>query len=348
MEPWKTSELEPFQDQFLAGLKTERYAVDLKEGLIVAKRLMEPTIMQLIREDIGGDHQQIHSTDTRYLGITFKHCLLPVWVANYRYNEKLFQILINGRTGRVSGERPYSWWKIGALVLVILTVIALILTMVMTAKGSKDGAPVRAPVKRSARSRREPPPRPRAIRVPGKLDAIVETTGTSLPKLEAHRRHAIPAPVGRPRHVAVRVPRHEGGVLRLQETPIGDLLALSRRPGAKPRTERASGEVLVRFVLGHSFDATLDADLPLDRVPRKNERDLGVRGHLPALAAIVIGEEGEAARIVSLEKNETDRGESVGCRGCQREGVGFMYACRDCLFEPQVKERERVHARLRL
>src|SRR5262245_15478053 len=29
LQPWNTSELEPFQDQFLAGLKTERYAVDL-------------------------------------------------------------------------------------------------------------------------------------------------------------------------------------------------------------------------------------------------------------------------------------------------------------------------------
>jgi hypothetical protein len=226
MEPWKTSELEPFQDQFLAGLKTERYAVDLKEGLVVAKRLMEPTIMQLIREDIGGDHQQIQSTDTRYLGVTFKHCLLPVWVANYRYHEKLFQILINGRTGRVSGERPYSWWKIGALVLVILTVVALILTMVMTAKGSTDGAPVRAPVKRSARLRREPAPRPRAIRPPGELDAVVQAAGPPLPELEHRGQHAIAAPVRRSRHVAVRVLRHEGGVLRLQERPVRDLAAL--------------------------------------------------------------------------------------------------------------------------
>ncbi|MFM8275290.1 MAG: hypothetical protein ACKODX_23560, partial [Gemmata sp.] len=30
LEPWDTGELEPFQDSFLAGMKTERYAVDLK------------------------------------------------------------------------------------------------------------------------------------------------------------------------------------------------------------------------------------------------------------------------------------------------------------------------------
>ena len=130
LEPWDTGELEPFQDAFLAGLKTERYAVELKAGLKIAKEMMQPTIHNLIRRDIGGDHQRIEMTDTRYVGVTFKHCLLPVWVANYRYHEKLFQILINGRTGKVSGERPWSFWKIFGLVALILLAIALIITLV--------------------------------------------------------------------------------------------------------------------------------------------------------------------------------------------------------------------------
>jgi DNA-directed RNA polymerase subunit RPC12/RpoP len=208
LEPWETAELEPFQDQFLAGLKTERYAVDLKDGLVVAKRLMEPTIVQLIREDIGGDHQRILSTDTRYLGVTFKHCLLPVWIANYRYHEKLFQILINGRTGKVSGERPYSFWKIAALVLAILTVAALVITMVMTMQKGSGAAPAPVAPKRAARSRREPAPRPRAVRAARELDAVVQPAQPALPELKQRRQHAIAAPVRRPRHVPVRVLGH--------------------------------------------------------------------------------------------------------------------------------------------
>jgi hypothetical protein len=230
MQPWNTSELEPFQDQFLAGLKTERYAVDLKEGLVIAKRLMEPAIMSLIREDIGGDHQQIHSTDTRYLGVTFKHCLLPVWIANYRFHEKLYQILINGRTGKVSGERPYSWWKIGALVLVILTVVAAILTVVMTAKGSSDGVPDRVPAKvapkRAARSRREPVPRPGSIPLPNEQNPVVQPAGPPLPEFKDPGEHAIPAPVRGAGDIAIRKLDHKLGVLRLQEGAIRDFAAL--------------------------------------------------------------------------------------------------------------------------
>ncbi len=112
LEPWPLEELTPFRSEFLAGWKTERYAVGLRDGFEAAKEIMEPVIDRLIRQDIGGDHQRILHKKTRYFGVTFKHCLLPIWVAHYRYNNKLYQILINGRTGRVGGERPWSVWKI--------------------------------------------------------------------------------------------------------------------------------------------------------------------------------------------------------------------------------------------
>ena len=161
LEPWDTGELEPFQDSFLAGLKTERYAIDLKAGLAIAKQMMQPTIHNLIRADIGGDHQRIEVTDTRYIGVTFKHCLLPVWIASYHYQEKLFQILINGRTGKVSGERPWSWLKILRLVAIILLVIGLIAGVVLmfgnSGAGSGQPEPHPAPKGRRAEDRRAPP-----------------------------------------------------------------------------------------------------------------------------------------------------------------------------------------------
>lgn len=141
LEPWDLHRLEPFRDEFLAGMKTERYAVDLEQGLEIAKELMQSTIDELIRQDIGGDHQRITSKKTRYLGITFKHCLLPIWVASYRYRDRLFQILINGQSGRVSGERPWSWWKILRLVAVILLVVGLIVAVVRSQTAGRVSAP---------------------------------------------------------------------------------------------------------------------------------------------------------------------------------------------------------------
>jgi predicted RNA-binding Zn-ribbon protein involved in translation (DUF1610 family) len=200
LEPWPLGELEPFQSEFLAGLKTERYAVGLSEGLEIAKELMEPTIVSLIRQDIGGDHQQIVNKRTRYLGITFKHCLLPVWIANYRYHDKLFQILINGRTGKVAGERPWSWLKILRLVAIIALIVGAIIALVMTMKGAKTAPAAQPP--RSARvarsdaprghrrrgqrvgSGREPVAHPAFFGMPREPNAIVQATRPALPELE--------------------------------------------------------------------------------------------------------------------------------------------------------------------
>jgi hypothetical protein len=83
---------------------------------------MEEGIRSSICSDIGGDHQQISSVDTVYNDITFKHILLPIWLSAYRYSEKVYRFMINGRTGEVQGERPYSAVKI---TLAVLGVIAI-------------------------------------------------------------------------------------------------------------------------------------------------------------------------------------------------------------------------------
>ncbi|HKB01532.1 MAG TPA: hypothetical protein VKD90_04890 [Gemmataceae bacterium] len=141
LPPWELKEVEPFRDEFLSGHMTERYSVSLKEGFRDAKSLMEDEIIALVRQDIGGDHQRIESKRTNYVGVTFKHILLPVWVANYRYHERLFQVLVNGRTGRVAGDRPWSWWKIARLVFLVILAILLALVIVSKAKGNVTNRP---------------------------------------------------------------------------------------------------------------------------------------------------------------------------------------------------------------
>ncbi|MEQ8787528.1 MAG: hypothetical protein RIC55_14585 [Pirellulaceae bacterium] len=61
--------------------------------------------------------------------------LLPVWIMAYRYKDKLFRFLVNGQTGRATGQAPTSWRKIAAVVGIVLAVILLIVLLMMTAGG---------------------------------------------------------------------------------------------------------------------------------------------------------------------------------------------------------------------
>ena len=126
LEPWDLSALEPYQPQFLAGFRAEGYSVELDEGYDHAREKMNRVIERDVRFDIGGDRQRIHDIQTQIDDVTFKHVLLPVWLAAYKYRGKSYRFVVNGQTGRVQGERPWSAWKITAAVIVGLAVAGMV------------------------------------------------------------------------------------------------------------------------------------------------------------------------------------------------------------------------------
>ncbi len=117
LEPWDLTALQPYLPQYLAGFRAEAYQVDLDAGFAEARMLMDRQIERDVRFDIGGDQQRIHQIDTRVSDVTFKHVLLPVWMAAYKYRGKTYRFVVNGQTGRVQGERPWSAWKIAVAVV---------------------------------------------------------------------------------------------------------------------------------------------------------------------------------------------------------------------------------------
>jgi len=117
LEPWDLENLVPYDDSYISGFSSEYYQVDLDQGFDEAKQKMDNMIYHDIALDIGGDQQRIDRFHTQHNQTTFKHCLLPVWSAAFRYRDKTYRFIINGRTGLVQGERPYSAWKIGFAII---------------------------------------------------------------------------------------------------------------------------------------------------------------------------------------------------------------------------------------
>lgn len=125
LAPWDLAKLAPYRDEFVSGFAVEAYQVGLAPGFAKAREVMEDEIRSAIRSDIGGDDQRIDSMDPRFANVTFKHILLPVWQSAYRYGDKQYHFIVNGQTGAVQGERPWSTWKIGFAVLLVLLLVYL-------------------------------------------------------------------------------------------------------------------------------------------------------------------------------------------------------------------------------
>ncbi|GAA0289961.1 zinc ribbon domain-containing protein [Rhodovulum strictum] len=116
LQPWDLAGLEPYRPDYLAGFGAEGYTVGLEQGFGTARAIMDRVIRRDVAADIGGDQQRIDRLETEVSDVTFKHILLPVWLAAYRYRGKSYRFVVNGRTGRVQGERPWSVWKIALAV----------------------------------------------------------------------------------------------------------------------------------------------------------------------------------------------------------------------------------------
>jgi hypothetical protein len=123
LTPWDLAALQPYAPDYLAGFRAEGYTVGLAAGYGTAQEQMRGVIRGDARRDIGGDEQRVDTVDTDWSDETFKHILLPVWMAAYKYNGKSYRFLVNGQTGEVQGERPWSAWKIALAVLAVTGIV---------------------------------------------------------------------------------------------------------------------------------------------------------------------------------------------------------------------------------
>lgn len=126
IERWNLKLLKPFDTSFLSGFITEKYTIPLKSGHEQAEKVAHQIADTWSRRDIGGDTQNIHSLEVKLSEETFKHILLPVYISAYTFKSKRYNFFVNGQSGKLSGQRPYSFWKIFFFVLSILIVIFVI------------------------------------------------------------------------------------------------------------------------------------------------------------------------------------------------------------------------------
>ncbi|HTJ74038.1 MAG TPA: hypothetical protein VL337_01620 [Acidimicrobiales bacterium] len=137
LEPWPTQEAKPFSAEYIAGHLCRTYDKDVEACFGEAKGRMESEIDSTVRRDIGGDRQDINRKEVTYKALTFKHLLLPIWLLTVIYAGRPFQVFINGITGEVQGQRPWSKVKL-AVAITIAVIVIVILILVFKGGGSSS------------------------------------------------------------------------------------------------------------------------------------------------------------------------------------------------------------------
>ncbi|HOO48665.1 MAG TPA: hypothetical protein PLM10_07040 [Saccharofermentans sp.] len=122
------SKMSTYNAELLAGFAAERYSVSLKDGFVLAKASMDKVIRKKLtrklRSSYRADRVEFTELQTHHANVTYKYVLAPIWVVAFKYQNSVYDLAVNGQTGKVEGKTPYN---IGVIVAIIGAIVGLYL-----------------------------------------------------------------------------------------------------------------------------------------------------------------------------------------------------------------------------
>jgi hypothetical protein len=129
--------LAPYQPSFLAGMQAQAYDVKLEDAWQQARRQMRLDVKRRCRGQATSSQIRNFSMELDFADESWRYILLPLYLATYRYRTKSYQVMMNGQTGQVTGQRPVDWPKValalGGALLPGILLLALALVLAQTA-----------------------------------------------------------------------------------------------------------------------------------------------------------------------------------------------------------------------
>ena len=121
--PYRLEEVVNYDPRLTMGWETEIYEVEVNQGYDIAEKIMDHRLRNMCSAQLGGDTQRNLHVNSQKTAQTFKHIVLPLWICSYTYQNKLYRFVINGQTGRLNGQKPISYIKIGLLILLVILIL---------------------------------------------------------------------------------------------------------------------------------------------------------------------------------------------------------------------------------
>jgi predicted RNA-binding Zn-ribbon protein involved in translation (DUF1610 family) len=124
--------LAPYSPEFLAGFQALAYDIPLEAAWKMGRQEMREQTRLACRSQASTTLIRNFAMTLDFADESWRYVLLPVYVAAYRFNEKVYQALVNGQVGSISGQRPVDWMKVWlvaaaiALPGVLLSLLGLI------------------------------------------------------------------------------------------------------------------------------------------------------------------------------------------------------------------------------
>ena len=135
IKPFNLPALKRYDPSYIAGWITEEFSIEQDDALMICRREFVKREKSAIGRFLPGDTHRNLQVSTSFGQATSDLCLLPVYLLSYRYNDKLYRFMVNGQTGKVAGDKPWSKKRIWTAVGIGLGVLAFIVLIVLILAG---------------------------------------------------------------------------------------------------------------------------------------------------------------------------------------------------------------------
>ena len=131
IEPFNFQELIPYNHAYLSGFYAEKYDEEGEKVLQEASKRAKNTAIDTLK-----DVDTLRYTTKTVLGNTInakeenrQYVLLPVWMVNVKYNNKMYPFAMNGQTGEFIGNIPLDKKKVLKYSIIIYIISALVILL---------------------------------------------------------------------------------------------------------------------------------------------------------------------------------------------------------------------------
>ncbi|MCI0520993.1 MAG: hypothetical protein L0Z70_12170 [Chloroflexi bacterium] len=144
IEPFDLDGLAEYAPSFLAGIRAQSYDLPLEDAWEIAREKMREDTRRACHGQASTGHVRNFSMELDFNDEGWRYILLPVYLAAYRFREAVYQVMINGQSGKIAGQRPVDWTKVwlGCAALVApgaLLGLAGLLTLALGGVGAAIG-----------------------------------------------------------------------------------------------------------------------------------------------------------------------------------------------------------------
>lgn len=130
IEPFDYCKLETFDTAYLTGFFADKYDVASDSGKERVQQRVRQSLQSEMQATMAGyngvvpasEHMDISHSKARYV-------LLPVWMLNTRYGDKIYTFAMNGQTGKMTGTFPISYKRAAVWFSGIFTGVTALVTL---------------------------------------------------------------------------------------------------------------------------------------------------------------------------------------------------------------------------